>query len=120
MDGRIEDGPVDDDYDDVEDEASGVEKLQQPKIPGRGSISLSPKVVRSEPGEPVGVPSVQGEVAAEEKGADVGEKEKELDSRFMRSEMESEDESHGQIKCAKEPKNEETEGGQAPGRVPGV
>lgn len=120
LDGRVEDCPVDDDDDDMENKASGVEELQEPEIPWGGSISLSSEVPGCEAGQSVGVPGVQDKVAAEEEGANVGKKEKELDSSFVRSEMESEGQCHGQIQRAEETKDEETEGREAPRSVPGV
>ena len=97
LDGRVQDGPVNDDDNDVEHEASRVEELQEPEIPGRGPVGLASKVAGVRPGQSVSVPRVQGKVAAEEEGADIREKEKELHRRLMRAVPEPEPECHRQV-----------------------
>lgn len=83
LDCGVEDGPVNDDDNDVKYKTSRVEELEKPEVPWRSAISLSFQVRRGESGEPVGVPSVQGKVAGKEESADIGEKKEELDGRFV-------------------------------------
>lgn len=120
LDRRVQDGPVDDDDNDVKHETPRVEELEEPQVPRGCTVSLASKVTRSETGQPVSVPSVQGKVTAEEEGTDVSEKEEELDGCLVRSETESEDEGHGQVNGTEKPKEEQVEGREAPGSVPCV
>lgn len=83
LDCRVQDGPINDDDNDVKNEAARVKELEEPEVPGRSPISLSSQVRRGEPGEPVGVPGVEGKVAGEEESADVSEKEEELDGTLV-------------------------------------
>jgi hypothetical protein len=114
LDCRIQDCPVDDDDNDVEDKATRIKELQEPQIPWRSLGGLSFEVARGELGDPVGVPSVQGKVDTEEEGADVGKKEEELSWSFVRSVAEAEAQSNHQIHGTKESENEEGEGREAP------
>lgn len=63
---------------------------------------------------------MQDEIAAEQEGAYISEKEEKLNGRFMGSVIESEDEGHSQVGGTKEAENEKMVRGEAPGRVPGV
>lgn len=120
LNGRIENGPVDDDYNDMKNEASRIKKLKKPQIPWRSLICLPPKVTRSKPGDSESMPSVQDKIATEEKCTDVSKKEEELYSSLMRAKAETQTQGHGEINGTKEPKEEEIKRGQAPGSVPSV
>ena len=120
LNGRIQNGPVDDDYNDVKNEASRIKKLKKPQIPRGSLICLPPKVARSKPGDPESMPSVQDKIATEEKCTDVRKKEEELYSNLMGAKAETQTQGHGEIYGTKEPKEEEIKRGQAPGSVPSV
>ena len=64
------------------------------------------------------MPSVQGKVTAEQKGADVSEKEEELDRILMRPVPETQSQGHSQVHGTKETKQEQIEHWQAPRSVP--
>lgn len=120
LNGWIENGPVDGDYNDVKDETPRIKKLKQPQIPRGSIICLPPKVTRGKPGDSESVPSVQDKIATEEKCTDVSKKEEELHGRLMGAKAKTQNQGHGEINGTEEPEEEEIKRGQAPGGVPSV